>query len=382
MIFDETIGNGDVRKALAGMVGSGRVPHALMFYENDGCGALLLALGFLECLTGSQKVGRLIHPDVHFIFPVTKGSKVTTDKPTSESYLQYWRELVKANPYFLENDLNEALGIEGKSSVIAIAEARFIIDKLSFHSLEGGYKAVVVYLPEKMNKDTANRLLKSIEEPPEMTQFIFITHAPEKVLTTISSRCQGIRVLPLTKEEVSEVLQGRFGYSEQQAAAAAEVAGGSVGRALAYLSESGEAGAEAALFASLMEALLARDLLAAQDVGEARQGFLPLRGRGLAQGFHAPAGHGPYRRGRPGRSRRLRRLRLAMPQELFPQGIAPARQRHDADRAQHQPENPFLRPCRQTLYADLKWTTIPITNPCTSTAAAVAPHPPIRRLET
>ena len=159
MIFDETIGNGDVRKALAGMVGSGRVPHALMFYENDGCGALLLALGFLECLTGSQKVGRLIHPDVHFIFPVTKGSKVTTDKPTSESYLQYWRELVKANPYFLENDLNEALGIEGKSSVIAIAEARFIIDKLSFHSLEGGYKAVVVYLPEKMNKDTANRLL-------------------------------------------------------------------------------------------------------------------------------------------------------------------------------------------------------------------------------
>ena len=281
MTLDGIPGNADVRKALSGMIAGGRIPHALMFYENDGCGALLLALAFLESLTGSQKVGRLIHPDVHFIFPVTKGSKVSTDKPTSESYLQYWRELVSKNPYFLEDELNEALGIEGKSSVIAIAEAKFIIEKLSFHSLEGGYRAIVVYLPEKMNKDTANRLLKSIEEPPEMTQFIFITHAPERVLSTISSRCQGIRVLPLSKEEVAGVLRERFGCPEPQAAAAAEVAGGSVGRALAYLSESGEAGSEAALFASLMDAMLARDLLAAQDVGE-QLAALPSRERAKA----------------------------------------------------------------------------------------------------
>jgi len=281
MIFDGISGNADVKRALAGMAGSGRVPHALMFYENDGCGALLLALGFLELLMGSQKVHKLIHPDVHFIFPVTKGSKVSSDKPTSESYLAYWRELVESNPYFLESGLNDALGIEGKSSVIAIAEAKFILDKLSFHSLEGGWRAVVVYLPEKMNKDTANRLLKSIEEPPEMTLFIFITHAPEKVLSTISSRCQGIRVLPLSKDEVAGVLRDRFGRSAQDAQAAAEVAGGSVGRALAYLSESGEAGAEAALFASLMDALLSKDLMAAQDVGEQLAG-LPSRERAKA----------------------------------------------------------------------------------------------------
>ena len=281
MIFDGIAGNADVKRALAGMAGSGRVPHALMFYENDGCGALLLALGFLECLTGSQKVRKLIHPDVHFIFPVTKGSKVSVDKPTSENYLQYWRELVDRNPYFLENELNDALGIEGKSSVIAIAEAKFIIEKLSFHSLEGGWRAIVVYLPEKMNKDTANRLLKSIEEPPEQTLFLFVTHAPERVLSTISSRCQGIRVLPLSKEEVAGVLEGRFGRPEAEALAAAEVSGGSVGRALAYLSESGEAGAEAALFAALMDALLAKDLMAAQDVGE-QLAALPSRERAKA----------------------------------------------------------------------------------------------------
>jgi len=281
MIFDEIRGHSDVKKALAGMAGSGRVPHALMFYENDGCGALLLALGFLECLTGSHKVRKLIHPDIHFIFPVTKGSKVSTDKPTSESYLQYWREFVEKNPYFLENELNDALGIEGKSSVIAIAEAKFVIEKLSFHSLEGGWRAIVVYLPEKMNKDAANRLLKSIEEPPAQTLFIFITHAPEKVLSTVASRCQGLRVAPMTRDEVSRVLVERFGRPEADAAAAAEVAGGSVGRALAYLSESGEAGAEAALFASLMDALIAKDLMAAQDVGE-QLAALPSRERAKA----------------------------------------------------------------------------------------------------
>ena len=289
MIFDEIRGNGDVKRALAGMIDSGRIPHAIMLYENDGCGAISLALGFLERLTGSQKVRKLIHPDIHFIFPVTKGSKVSTDKPTSETYLAYWRELVSANPYFLESDLNDALGIEGKSSLIAIAEAKFIIDKLSFHSLEGGWKAVMVYLPEKMNKDTANRLLKSIEEPPEKTQFIFITHAPEKVLTTISSRCQGIRVLPLSREEVAAELVSRYGRSEEQARVAAELSGGSVGKALSYLGAAEEVGQEFELFTSLMRALLAKDLIAAQDVAES---LAALPSREKAKAFCSYASEG------------------------------------------------------------------------------------------
>lgn len=268
MRFEDITGNEDVKKALAGMVDNGRIPHAIMFYENDGCGALALALAFLEYLTGSKKVSRLIHPDIHFIYPVTKGNKVSTDKPTSESYLNFWRELVLANPYFLESELNEAFGIEGKSSIITIAEAKFIIDKLAFQPLEGGYRAIVLYLPEKMNAETANKLLKSIEEPPEKTQFIFITHAPERVLTTISSRCQGIRVLPLSREQVAEVLVRDFGKSPEAAAGAAAVSGGSVGRALASLSENEDVGQEFELFTSLMDALLAKDLLSAQDVAE------------------------------------------------------------------------------------------------------------------
>lgn len=283
MRFDQIPGNVQIKEALVGMIDSGRIPHAIMFHENDGCGALAFALAFLQYLDcrsreggdscgqcpSCNKVSKLIHPDIHFIFPVTKGSKVTTDKPTSESYLKYWRELVSENPYFLENQLNEALGIETKSSVIAVSEAKFILDKLSLSALEGGYKSVVVYLPEKMNTETANRLLKSIEEPPESTQFIFITHAPEKVLATISSRCLSIRLMPLGREEVAGYLVDSCGAAPEEAARAAAVAGGSIGVALDYLRNSEEAGSELELFLSLMKALSSRNLYAALEVGDA-----------------------------------------------------------------------------------------------------------------
>lgn len=215
MRFADVIGNGAVAKALSSMADSGRVAHAMLLYENEGCGALALALAYVQYLNCSNPSGgdscgecpscrqmsKLIHPDVHFVFPVNKGPKASDDKPTSESYIKFWRELAIADPYFREADLQKAIGIESKNGLIAVAEAKSIISKLSLTAVADGYKAVIFYLPEKMNQETANRLLKMVEEPPEKTLFIFITHAPEKVLQTIFSRCQSIRVLPLSKEE-------------------------------------------------------------------------------------------------------------------------------------------------------------------------------------
>lgn len=268
MIFDRIRGNSDVVKALVDMVDSGRIPHALMLYENDGCGAMLFALAFLERLMGSQKVHKLIHPDIHFVFPVTKGNKVKTDKPTSELYLQYWRELLLRHPYFLESDLDEALGIVGKSSVIAVAEAHKIIDRLSIGALEGGYRAVLIYLPEKMNGETANKLLKFIEEPPASTQFVLVTHAPEGVLPTISSRCMGIRIGPMLREEIQDVLVAEYAADSEQARSAAETAGGSVGRAVLAMAQDGEQGSEAELFCDLMKALISKNLSESLDLGD------------------------------------------------------------------------------------------------------------------
>lgn len=292
MTFADIIGNKRAVAALRGMVDSDRVPHSMLFYENDGCGALPLALAYIQYLNceapldgdscgkcpSCNQISKLIHPDVHFVFPVNSGSKSSLPSKdiTSEVYLKYWRELVLANPYFLENALSEAIGIEGKNGIIAMAEAKSIVSKLSLTAVSDGYKTVLVYLPEKMNIVAANKLLKMVEEPPQKTIFIFITHAPEKILQTIFSRCQSLRVLPLEKEEIVEALKKSFSIPEEEARLAAASACGSIGLALANIGEREDYSSNLDLFAGLMNALVDKDLLQALDYGEA-MAALPSR---------------------------------------------------------------------------------------------------------
>ena len=189
-------GNTEVVEALHRMVESGKVPHAILLHQDDGAGAFPIVMNFLEELYGGNpRVQKLIHPDIHFVFPVAG-----PDKPVSQNFLKPFRELLEENPYFYETELYEAIGIEGKQSSISVNEARALLEKLSLSAVEGGYRSVVMYLPEKMNAQAANALLKMIEEPPVKTLFILITQAPEKVLVTISSRCLRIRVQPLSLE--------------------------------------------------------------------------------------------------------------------------------------------------------------------------------------
>ena len=271
MRLDGIIGNRDAVSALEGMVRTGRIPHALMLYENDGCGAIALTLAFLGEVFGDEhNVSGLIHPDVHYVFPVAAGSKVKekVQNLRAELFLPYWRELVVANPYALEAEVDEAFGIEGKQTVINNAEAREILQTIYLTPVEGGWKAVVVYLPEKMNATAANRLLKVVEEPPEKTIFVMITHAPEKVIPTISSRCQAIRVLPYSREDIVRVLVSVFGKPEDVASSAAQIAGGSVGEALRYISGKEDYEEQMDIFKGLMDALDSKDLYTALDFGD------------------------------------------------------------------------------------------------------------------
>ncbi len=230
-------GNTEVVAALHQMVASGHVPHALLLHEDDGGGAFPLCINFLEELySGSPRVQKLIHPDIHFVFPVA-GS----DKPVSLQFMGKFRELALENPYFFENELYTAIGIEGKQGNISVNEARSILDRLSLSAVEGGYRTVLVYLPEKMNAQAANALLKMVEEPPAKTLFVLITHAPEKVLITISSRCLHMRVQPLSPEAEREV-HARENASNQ---------------------------ALTDLFHDLLEAIVSRDRLKALETGEA-----------------------------------------------------------------------------------------------------------------
>ena len=227
----------DLLQTLCGMADSGRVPHALLLHEDDGGGGIALGMKFLEHLYGGNpRVAKMIHPDIHFVFPL-----ILSGDAVSEQYAKEWRALVHENPSFSEGDLYDALGFEGKNTVISVKEANFLLGVLSRYSLEGGYTAVVIYLPEKMNSVAANKLLKILEEPPQQTIFLMVTHAPERLLSTILSRCQLFRV-----EALSDASAVTLRYDD----------GG--------------------LFSELMQALIARDLAAALELGEQLAG-LPSR---------------------------------------------------------------------------------------------------------
>lgn len=282
MRFADIPGNDILKKTMVAMADSGRVGHAMLLYENEGCGALPLALAYVqylncrnrhdgdscgECQSCRQMTG-LVHPDTHFVFPVNSSRKVDVQKPVSESFLPLWRELVHENPYFLESDLYARLGIEGKAGNIAIAEARYILEKLSLSSVEDGYKTVLLWLPERMNAETANKLLKIVEEPPEKTLFIFVTHHPDRVLQTIFSRCQSYRVLPLGRDVLEKALVENFGKEPQESARQAAICGGSIGVALDAMGEREEYSAFMQIFRDLVSGLAARDLQAVLDASD------------------------------------------------------------------------------------------------------------------
>ena len=237
--MEVTSSNAPLAAALRQMAESGRIPHAMLFHQNDGGAAYPLILDFLDAVYGhNPRVKKLIHPDIHFIFPVAGPAK---DKPVSEQFIRPWRELLLANPCFYENELYSAIGIEGKQGLISVNEARSILEKLSLSAVEGGYRTVVMYLPEKMNPQAANALLKMIEEPPENTLFLLVTLQPEKVMTTIFSRCLFMRVRPFSREEDRAV----------------------------HAEESAETTEMADLFHDLLDALVRKDLLGALEVGDA-----------------------------------------------------------------------------------------------------------------
>ena len=226
-----------VAAVLRQMAGSGRIPHAMLLHENDGGGAFPVLLDFLDEVYGhNPRVRKLIHPDIHFVFPVAG-----PDKPVSDRFIGAWRELLLENPCFYENELYAAIGIDSKQSLISVYEARNILEKLSLSAVEGGYRTVVVYLPEKMNPQAANALLKMVEEPPENTLVLLVTHQPERVLTTIFSRCLFLRIPPFSREEDRAV----------------------------HAKEGAETNELSDLFHDLLDALVRKDLLGALEAGDA-----------------------------------------------------------------------------------------------------------------
>ena len=246
MRYSDVIGQNDIKDFLQRQLLENRVPHAQLFTGPEGCGKLPMALAYATALLCQHPEGgapcgncqscrmaaRLVHPDLHFVFPVVKQKNGET---VSDNYLPQWRELLTENPYFDRQTWYKRMGIENQQPLISVKESESILAKLSIKSSQGGYKVMIIWLPELMNEATANKLLKLLEEPPAETAFILISDEPDRLLPTILSRTQRVDFRPLTEQELTDALLSRNALQATDAKRVAHVSEGSYVKACRQL---------------------------------------------------------------------------------------------------------------------------------------------------
>lgn len=131
------------------------------------------------------------HPDLYFSYPTIKTKDMPPDyKPQSDDFATEWLQMMKEGPYPTLEEWLTLIDAKTKQSLITVGESNRLIHNLSFNSSQGGYKIDIMWLPERMNLECANKLLKLFEEPPKRTVFILVSEQPENLLETIRSRMQ------------------------------------------------------------------------------------------------------------------------------------------------------------------------------------------------
>ena len=246
MKFDEVIGQEEVRDRLLQMTHEGRLPHAIMLCGPQGCGKLALAVGFACYLLNrtpndEAMLAKLEHPDLHFTYPTIKLPSMSSDhKPVSDDFAQEWHELITAGPYFTMNEWLEQMGGENQQAIITAGESDDLLRKLSLKSSQGGYKVSVVWLPERMNIECANKILKLLEEPPSQTVFLMVCQEPDRLLETIRSRVQRIDIKRIADDDIREALIQKRGLTDDMAYRITRMANGSWLKALEMLTTDSE----------------------------------------------------------------------------------------------------------------------------------------------
>ncbi|MDR3716213.1 MAG: hypothetical protein P4L51_25705 [Puia sp.] len=246
MSFQQVIGQKEVKQSLAALVVSNRLSHALLFLGSEGFGALPLALAFAQYVVcadrtetdacgvcpACQKAQKLIHPDIHYSYPVIP--RKAGDKPISSDYSTEWREFQGQYPYGNAYDWLQFIGAENKQGNITAHECSDILRKLNLKSFESGYKILVLWMPEYLGNE-GNKLLKLIEEPPPDTLFILVAENESLILPTILSRTQLIKIPRLEVADIADALVGRGKVPPEQALQVAAISEGNYHEALQLL---------------------------------------------------------------------------------------------------------------------------------------------------
>ena len=272
MYFKDIIGQDEVVALLRAAVAEGRIPHAQLICGGEGVGKLVLAIAYARylCCThrngedacgecpSCKKFDKLVHPDLHFTFPVYK--KDPNRGPLSDDFIDKWRQAVAENPYMKLNQWMDHIGTENQQGLIYTSQGDEVIRKLTLKSSEGGYKVMIVWMAEKMNAECSNKLLKMIEEPPAQTIFLLVAENPDLLLPTIQSRVQRLTLRPIEEDVMARALCERFGLVDADARQVAHASAGNWLQAMETIHLGSRAKEYIELFMTLMRKSYARDL--------------------------------------------------------------------------------------------------------------------------
>jgi DNA polymerase-3 subunit delta' len=272
MDFSRIPGQKDTIGKLIQSVSGERISHAQLFTGPEGCGSLALAIAYARYVScenrnetdscgkckSCQKYEKLIHPDLHFVFPVIKDKK--NNDPVSDTYIEQWRDFLRQNQFFTLNKWLDSIEVGNAQGLIFASEAAEIIRKLNLKSFESDYKIMIIWLPEKMHLSAANKLLKMIEEPPEKTLFILVSEEPDKVIPTIASRCQVLKIPKYSREELAGYLTVKYQCDPVKAEEIAQVSNGNINRAIELLENEETSSGNLDRFRNLMRFAWKRDV--------------------------------------------------------------------------------------------------------------------------
>lgn len=283
MYFKDIIGQHSVVAQLCRMVDENRLAHALLLTGSSGNGKLPIAVALARyilcrdrrngdacgCCPACVKMDKLVHSDLHFVFPVKKKKNSSSDSaPVSDDYIGEWREIFMKEPYFSYSDWLIMLDVENQQPMIYEKESSEILRKLSLKSREGGWKIVIIWLPEKMKEACSNKLLKILEEPPAETLFLLVAENTEHILPTILSRTQRIEIPRIANDDISATLQHRYALDADTARSIAQQSGGDWEKAESMLKVDSSKKIYLELFMTLMRMAYRRDIMAMKHWSE------------------------------------------------------------------------------------------------------------------
>ncbi|MDE6255595.1 MAG: DNA polymerase III subunit delta [Muribaculaceae bacterium] len=285
MKFSDIPGHIAVKRALIELADTDRLPHAIMLCGPSGIGKMLLArtfVNYVHCTNrhDGEPCGRcqacLQHasfnnPDTHFIYPIVKSEKskilLSTDR------IEEWRRMLTENPTMQPERWLDILEAGNSRPRIYVNDAEYIVTAEAMSNYASNYKFFIIWLPEKMNIEAANKLLKVIEEPSQGTVFILVSNEENNVLPTISSRTQRFNMAPLSREEIGRYMMQRYGMKDYEAFELSRLAEGRLSKADELAGFSEEKEEFETLFRDIMRNAYAKKLSILRNLSERTAAF-------------------------------------------------------------------------------------------------------------